>query len=144
MLVAELRKRFIQGLSLLKAPLVLLGVVAAGEAFEAVTRQKAFLNRVHASPREAPLFVDEQVVHHATQPRAGLIDGHEVIELAERLDQEFLEQVFGFSLLPGQAIREPVQAVEMRTDQKVESLRAIVDRRSPRSDYVSIISLSGI
>lgn len=131
MLVAELRQCRIELLHLLETALVLFRVVGARQALQAITRQEAFLDRLHAAPGKAPLLIDKKVVHNAAQPRPGLVDAHEVVEFAEGLDQEFLEQVFGLGLAPGQAKREPVQPVEVWPDQGVESLRAIVDRCGP-------------
>jgi len=131
MLVAELRQCGIEPLQLLETMLVLFRVVGARQAFKAIARQKTFLDRLHATPGKAPLLIDKKVVHNAAQPRPGLVDGHEVIEFAEGLDQKFLEQVFGLRLAAGQPKREPVKPVEVRPDQGVEGLRAVLDRCGP-------------
>ena len=131
MFVTKLRERGVELAQLLEALLVSFRVIGARKPLQAIARKTPLLDGLHAPPRKAPLLVDEQVIHNAAQPRAWLVDTDEVIEFAECLDQEFLEQVFGLGLAPGQAKREPVQPVEMRPDQGVESLRAVVDRWSP-------------
>ena len=131
MFVTELREGRIELSQLVEALLVLFRVIGAGKPCQAVAREKPLLDGLHAATRKAPLFVDKQVIHDAAQPRAGLVDADQVIEFPERLDQEFLEQVLGLRLAPGQAKREPVQPVEMGPDQGVEGLCAVVDRWSP-------------
>jgi hypothetical protein len=131
MFVTELREGRIELSQLVEALLILLRVVGARKPRQAVARKEPLLDGLHAAPSKAPLLVDKQVIHDAAQPRAGLVDADKVIEFAECLDQEFLEQVFGLSLAPGQAKRQPVQPVEMRPDEGVEGLCAVVDRWSP-------------
>ena len=87
---------------------------------EALAGQEALINDVHATPRKAPLFVDEQVVHDAGQPGAGLLDRDEIIELAEGLDEQLLEQVFGLGLAAREPKREAVQPVEVRPNELFE------------------------
>ena len=77
---------------------------------------------MHALPRESPVPIHEQVVHDATQPRPGFLDFHEFVELAECLDQEFLEQVLGLSLGASEAPRETIQPVEVRPNDAIEDL----------------------
>lgn len=130
--IAELGQGRIQLLQLFEALLVLFGIFASRKTVQAVTREEALVDGVHAAPREAALLVDEQVIHNAGQPGSRLVDRDEVVELAKRLDQELLEQVLGLGLAPGQSKREPVQPVEMRPDKGVESLCTIVDRPNLR------------
>ncbi len=108
MFVTELREGRIELPQLVQALLVLFRVVGAGKPFQAVARKKPLFDRLHAAARKAPLLVDKQVIHDAAQPRAGLVYADQVIEFPERLDQEFLEQVLGLRLAPGQAKRESV------------------------------------
>jgi hypothetical protein len=131
MFVTELREGRIELPQLVQTLLVPFRVIGAGKPRQAVAGKKPLLDGLQAATRKAPLLVDKQVVHNAAQPRARLVDVDQVIEFAERLDQEFLEQVFGLGLAPGQAERESVQPVEMRPDQGVEGLCAVVDRWSP-------------
>ena len=84
---------------------------------------------MQALAREPALFVDEQVVHNAAQPRAGLLDFYQVVDLAVSLDEELLEQVLGFGLAPGQPPRKTVQPVEMGPDDALESVAVLSDDR---------------
>ena len=127
MLVAQLPERPVQLPDFVKSLVIKDGIVAAGQSLEAVARQDTLLDRVHAAPREPAPVVDEEVVHHAAEPGPGLLDLHEVIELAESLYKEFLEQVLGLGLLAGQSEGEPVQAVEMRPDDTLESVAMFGD-----------------
>ena len=69
---------------------------------EAVAREHAFLYRVQPLPRRSgACFVDELVVHDAAQPGAWLVDLYEVVDFAEGLYEEFLEQVLGLCLAAG-------------------------------------------
>jgi len=114
MFVAELRQGLVEALQLFQTFVVQQRAVRARQAFESVTGKLPLLDRVHAAPCEATLLVDEQVVHDPAQPRAGLVDFHEIVKLAECLDQQLLEQVFGLGFGAGQAPRKAVQAIEVR------------------------------
>ena len=81
----------------------------------------ALVDEVHALAHEAPVLVDEQVIHDPRQPRAGFLDMDEFVEHAECLDEQLLEKVFGFGLAARQPPRQPEQAVEMRPDHALEN-----------------------
>ena len=72
--LGELLEGCVELLQLLEALLVSFGVLGPGEPGQALAGQKALVNDMHAAAGEASLFVDEQVVHDARQPRARLID----------------------------------------------------------------------
>ncbi len=94
----------------------------AGQVGKPLPRQMPLVDEVHALTGKAAVLIDELVVHHAAQPRAGFLDIDEFVELAECLDQQLLEQVFGFGLGAGEPPRQPVKAVEMRSHQAFENL----------------------
>jgi hypothetical protein len=125
MFVAKLGQSRVEALNLLNS--LILGdwirarVICAGQPVNAVSGQLAFLYGVHALSRETAFFVDKQVVHHTTKPRARLIDGREIVDLAVGLDQQFLEQVFRFRFAAGKPPGETVQAIEVRSHQALES-----------------------
>ncbi len=127
MLITELLERLVQLLHLLEALVILSRVLGAGQPFEAVAREHAFLNRMQSLAREAPLLVNEQVVHNAAKPRARLVDLHEVIDFAVRLDEELLEQVLGFGFAARQAPGKTIQPVEMRPDEAFERVAMLSD-----------------
>ncbi len=129
MFVAELLKRPVQLLHLLEAFVIERRVLGAGEALEAIARQHAFLDRMQPLAREAALFVDEEIVHNATQPGAGLVDPDEVVDFAVRLDEEFLEQVLGFGFAARQPPGKTVQPVEMWPDETLERVAMLNDGR---------------
>jgi len=119
-LVAKLGQGLVEPLELLRAGAVVGRVVGAGQPREAFSRERALFDGMQAAPRKAALFVDKQVVHNPAQPGAGLLDLDEIVELGERLDQEFLEQVFGLGAPSRQAPGEAVQPVEVGPDETLE------------------------
>ena len=78
---------------------------------------------------EAALLVDEKIVHNAAQPGAGLVDFHEVVDLAVRLDEELLEQVLGFGFAARQPPGETIQAIKMWPDESFERVAMFSDGR---------------
>ena len=125
--VAELPERAVQLLHFLEAFVIERRIFVAGQAFEAIARERTLLDGVQALAREAALLIDEQIVHNATEPRPGLLDFHEVIDLAVGLDEEFLEQVLGLGLAAGQSPGEPIQTVEMWPDKTFERVAMLSD-----------------
>jgi len=120
-LVTELSQRFVEPLHFFESSLIERRVVGARQPGQAVTGQRALLDRVQAAAGESALFIDKQVVHDPAQPGAGFVDLDQIVELAECLDQQFLEQVFRLSFAAGQAPRQAKQAIEVRPDQALES-----------------------
>ena len=112
--LAQLPQRSIQAPEFFQPFVVLDRVEIAREVGEPLPRQVPFVDEVHALAHEAPVLVDEQVIHHAGQPRSRILDMDEFVEHAESLDQEFLEQVLRFGLRARESPRQPVKAVEMR------------------------------
>lgn len=119
---AELLQCCVEPLELLDALAVRDRVEIAGEVHDAVTGQMPFVDEKHALPREAAVSIHKQVVHDATQPGSRLLDFHELVEHAERLDQQFLEQVLGFGLRAGKSPCESIQPVEMRLYDAFENI----------------------
>lgn len=119
--IAQLSQRGVQLLNGLVTAMVVSRVVRAGQARNAIAGELPLFDGKHAATRKTALLVNEQVVHNAAQPRSGRVLCYKVVQLAERLDQQFLKQVFG--LCPGtrQAPRETIQAVEVRSYQTLES-----------------------
>ena len=95
--VAELGEREVERPEPLEALVVTNGVLITRKSIQALRGEENLLDSTHAAPRKTPPLVDEEVVHDTGQPGPGFIDGDEIIELFERLDQQILEQVFGFS-----------------------------------------------
>ncbi len=127
--VAEPLQCAVELLHFFEAFMVERRILGAGEAFEAVTAEHAFLDGMQPLACEAALFVNKQIVHNAAQPGAGLVDIHEVINFAVRLDEEFLEQVLGFGFAAGQSPGEAVQPVEMGPDDTLERVAVLSDGR---------------
>lgn len=120
MLITESRQGRIQSLYVIHTLIIVHGIFTPRQALHAITRELSVFDRVQSPPGEAPLFVDKKVVHDAREPGSGLLDPDEVVELVERSYQEFLEKVFRLGFATGQAPRETVQAVEVRSDQPLE------------------------
>jgi len=127
--VAELLQCPVETLHFLEALVVERRVLGARKALEAVARERPFLDRVQAPPGEAALLVDEKVIHNATQPGSWLVDIHEIVDFAEGLYKEFLEQVLGFGFAAGQSPGKPVQPVEMGPDDALERVLMLCDDR---------------
>jgi len=127
--IAELGEGGVEFTHLLHALVVAHWVVVACEPFEAVALQHAFLDGVQSPPGESPLFVDELVIHNATEPGAGLLDVHEIVDLAVGLNKEFLEQVLGFGLTAGQSPGQAIEPVEMGSDDTLERVAVLSDDR---------------
>ncbi|HNP64093.1 MAG TPA: hypothetical protein PKH39_09145 [Woeseiaceae bacterium] len=121
-LLAECRKGRVELSHPFETLLVSLWIVGSGKAGEAVSRHFAFVNGLETSSGKTPPLIDEQVVHHSRQPGTRLVDVDQIGEFAVGLDQQFLEQVLGLSLLAGKPPRKPVQPVEMRAYDFLESL----------------------
>ncbi len=129
MFVAELLQRRVQLLHPLEALVIERRVLGTGESFEAIAGKRTFFDGMQPLAREAALFVDEQIVHNAAQPRAGLFDFDEIVDLAVRLDKELLEQVLGFGLAARQSPGKTIQAVEMRPYEAFERVAMFSDGR---------------
>ena len=127
--VAEPLQCAVELLHFFEAFMVERRILGAGEAFEAVTAEHAFLDGMQPLACEAALFVNKQIVHNAAQPGAGLVDFHEVVNFVVRLDEEFLEQVLGFGFAAGQSPGEAVQPVEMGPDDALERVAVLSDGR---------------
>ncbi len=125
--VAELLEGFVEHPYFVKSLFIEDRIIAAGEALETVARQYTFVDRMQAASREAPSVVDKEVVHDAAEPRSGLVDLYEVVDFSEGLYKEFLEQVLGFGLVARQSPGEPVQPVEVRPDNALESVAMFGD-----------------
>ena len=120
--LAELLQCRIQPPEFLQPLPVVDGVEVAGEVGESLPRQVSLIHEVHALAGEAPVLIDKLVVHHPAQPRTRLLDMDEFVEHAECLDQQLLEQVFGFWLRARKPPRQPVKAIEMRSHHALEDL----------------------
>lgn len=121
MFVAELGEGAVEAVKLLKALIVTHRILYARHALEAITCEMAFVHGVQAAPREAPLFVNKEVVHHATQPGSRLVYLNEIIEFAEGPEQQFLKQIFRLGLGACQPPGEAVEAIEVRSHESLES-----------------------
>jgi len=119
-LITELGQRLVEPLHLLESPLIERRVVRARQPGKAVAGQSALLDRMQAAAGESASFIDKQVVHDPAQPRPGFVDLDEIVELAECLNQQFLEQVLRLSFAAGQTPRQAIQAIEVRPDQALE------------------------
>jgi len=113
-LVTELRERLIKLRELLQAFIVAHRVFCAGQAGQAVPGELAFLDRVQALPCKAAPLINEEVVHYPAEPRPGLLNSDKVIQLAECLDQQLLEQILSLGPGPGQAPGKAVKAIKVR------------------------------
>ena len=122
MFLAELLQCRIQPPEFLQPLTVIDRVEVASEVRESLAGEVSLVDKVHPLAGEAPVLIDELVVHHPAQPRARFLDMDEFVEHAERLDQQLLEQVLGFGLAACEPPRQPVKAVEMRPNQAVEDL----------------------
>ena len=120
--IAELLQCRIQAAEFLQPFPVFDRVEIAGQVGKPLSRQMSLVDEVHALAGKAPVLIDELVVHHAAQPGARFLDMNEFVEHAECLDQQLLEQVFGFGLAAGEPPRQPVKAVEMRSHKALEDL----------------------
>jgi len=127
--VAEPLQCAVELLHFFEAFMIERRILGAGEAFEAVTAEQAFLDGMQPLACEAALFVNKQIVHNAAQPGAGLVDIDEVVNFAVRLDEEFLEQVLGFGFAAGQSPGEAVQPVEMGPDEVFKCFAVLCDDR---------------
>jgi hypothetical protein len=96
-------------------------VICSGQALDTRSFELALFNGMHALSREAAFLVNKEVVHHTTEPWAGLIDGREIVDLAVGLDQQLLEQVFRLSFAAREPPREAVQAIEVWPYKALES-----------------------
>ena len=119
-LVAQLYESRVEPVYALEAFVIGHRAVAAGQALQALARQLALLDQVHPAPREAALLVDKQVVHHAAEPGARLVDLHEIVEHLVSLDQQLLEQVLGLGLAAREAPCEAVQPVKVWLHESLE------------------------
>lgn len=129
--VTEEGERGIKPLDLFTALIIPGRVVGPGQAGEPFTRQFAFLDGVHAPASETAAFVDKKVVHNPAQPGPGRVDFHEVVELGVCLDEEFLEKILSFGLLPGQSPSEAVQPVKVWSYEFFERIGRLVYGVSP-------------
>ena len=120
--IAQLSERRVQLLESLVAVMVVSRVVRAGQACKPIAGELPLFDGKHAATRKATPLVNKQVIHNAAQPCSGLVLCYKVVQLAERLDQQFLKQVFGLCLGARQAPRETIQTVEVRSHQTLESL----------------------
>lgn len=127
--LAELIERPVQLLHFFEPFVVERRIFGAGQAFQTIPGEHAFLDRVEPLPREAALLIDKQIVHNATEPRPGLLDFHEVVDLAVRFDEEFLEQVLGFGFAARQPPGKTIQTVEMWPDETFERVAMLSDGR---------------
>lgn len=91
MLVAELRKGAIECLHALQAFLVPGRIVRSRQPGQAIAGHLAFFDGVQSPARKASAFIDKEVVHHASEPGAGLVDFYKIVQLAKSFDQEFLK-----------------------------------------------------
>ena len=115
-------------------------VFAARQALEAIARQLPILDCVQSSPGKSSLLVDEQVVHDAREPGAGLLDPDEVVELVEGSYEEFLKKVLRLGFTTGETPCEAIQAVEVWPDQPLECQRIVV----PGSYGQGPLSIAGL
>ena len=120
MFVAELCEGTIETPDLLQALVIVNRVRVACDALKAITGELSFLDGVHATAREAAPLVNEKVVHNASQPGPWLVDVDEVVDLGEGFYQQLLKKVLGFGFRAGQAPRQPVQAIEVRSHESFE------------------------
>ncbi len=113
-LVTELVKGPVECLQSLDTLAVISRIIGAGQPRKSFAGEEALFDGNHAPARKTAPVIDKQVVHDPAQPRARLIEAHQFIELAERLDQQFLKQIFGVRFATGEATRQSKQAVEVR------------------------------
>ena len=67
------------------------------------------------------MLIDKQVVHDASQPRARAVKGFDLIKACERLDHEFLKQVFAGVFAAGKPPGESIESGKMRSNRLFES-----------------------
>jgi len=79
-------------------------------------------DRAQAAARGAPLVIDELVVEHARKPRAERFDRAKLRGARIELDEHVLNEILGVGGAAREAIGEPVQAHEMRLDQRLERI----------------------
>ena len=125
MLIAKLGQRPVEALNLL-TPLIIGNWISArvrvcGQALNAVACQLALINGMDAGACEAPPLVDEKVIHDAAQPRPGLFDARQLVNLAVGLDEQLLKKVFRLSLAAGEPPCESIQPLEMRPHKTLKS-----------------------
>lgn len=100
MLIAELGQGRIEGNNFLPSLVMLQRVLSAGNTGKPIAGQLSFFNHQQPLPRKTPMLIDEQVIHHAGQPRARLVNLGQCVEFAIRLNEEFLKKILGLGFLP--------------------------------------------
>lgn len=78
------------------------------------------LDQHESAPVPLAGLVDEPVVQDAGEPRAEVADARQLVAALVDPAQDILDQVFGIAGCSGQPVGEPVEAIQMRSDEASE------------------------
>ncbi len=99
---------------------------SARQCVDVFAGKRGFADHSQTLAGVAAALVDKEVVLHARKPRPQVIDSDQLIQFRVRLDQNVLKQVFSTGSVARKAPCQAIQAVEMRSDQRLECVCRVV------------------